>query len=508
MKGLTLIQSYPCEIFTDCTGLFGNALASVFVGNYYARLFKTSFRTHEYCLSDFLTKNTDDRGFILEHKNNYQQLIPNNECINEDFIADAFENRPFSYGTGYDMRVTGQELYQYLTLPKDKEYYTNMASLSNTFTIYLRGRHNEDYHNIYVQAPCSYFDKILNDYKPRRLIIVTSTIGQLGNPCVNTMTSRNKHLNFEMYIHIGSIRESYTILMHASNLVISGFTSYGFMAALLNPNIKTLIMPLYYPNSTNIYEVSNGYEISDYVFLVPLTLPDDVTVVRYLFRDYPLKGIWSKETYDAMLLPYEAERLSPDDKIIHDNFKQKYLTQTTIFGCGIHHSKDQLVEGFNKYISSLREVNNAIPDELHKWFSHKPGAIIVLTCLSVDEVIELRKGKLFMNFPPPSSFYKFSFKKSLISFVSLSKYDNADSFCKNRNQQQSDTCYYDSLHEDVISYLKEENPYNSTHLTWYKKQFQDLDHNVLLHAMEDIRKFENDVNNEIYAIHEIRKTTY
>jgi hypothetical protein len=134
-------------------------------------------------------------------------------------------------------------------------------------------------HKNYAQPPMSFYDKVISEAKPNKIVIVTE---DYKNPCVKGIL--NKYEN-SFVVH-SNLKHSIGLILSAKKLVI-GFGTFGWMQALLSKNIHTLWCPNV---CTDIFdtEFENG---------------DPFKIVRHVFEDYIDQGEWvcSQEQLELMM---------------------------------------------------------------------------------------------------------------------------------------------------------------------------------------------------------------
>lgn len=137
----------------------------------------------------------------------------------------------------------------------------------------------------YVQPPLVYYQKIIEQERPRRVIIVSTP--DLANPVINALSELVPNVE----ISCGSLLEDISLLCSASRLVV-GFGTFGLMSALLSKRIQKLYAPR--PVCDTVY--NSDRLPCDYSML-------DMEVVEAEFPGYIAHGTWSnsKEQRQCML---------------------------------------------------------------------------------------------------------------------------------------------------------------------------------------------------------------
>ncbi len=91
--------------------------------------------------------------------------------------------------------------------------------------------------DFYLWAPCSFFDKIIADggYPEDKLSLVTDINYANGqNPCTEYL--RKKYP--KMKLVSGDVGHDFSYLVHATNLVIGGVSTFSQLAAFLSPSLR------------------------------------------------------------------------------------------------------------------------------------------------------------------------------------------------------------------------------------------------------------------------------
>lgn len=113
------------------------------------------------------------------------------------------------------------------------------CALENAVYIHMRGG-DVFYcpHPLYVQPPLKYYKDIIKNYD--KVVLVCE---DKRNPCVNELLKLEK----VEYAH-NAVNIDLSILSNAKHLVI-GFSTFGFLAYLLNEKLETLYIPKNFANS-------------------------------------------------------------------------------------------------------------------------------------------------------------------------------------------------------------------------------------------------------------------
>lgn len=469
-------RNIPCKLQVTCGGNLGNAIESQIIGYYTGKFLSTKINIHN-C-----------HGFNDEHKttNEFDFGSSSNiyypTCYETDNI-NAYESKWDMLYPGpspNDYRIVARELYDNLYKFKIIENHIYLMSTDDdVLTIYLRGLTNEGLGNMperYVQAPCSFFTKVVLENHYKRILIVTSTTGIMSHPCLHIIP-HSFNGAIETYIHIGSVAESFTLLAHSKNIAISSLSTYSHSAILLNPQLQKVYLPVC--NNTE-------GEVMSYWMRRLLTLDSfGIQLYPYIVQNFP-NTKWDMEAFNRINeTNFLISSYNFKDEIIYENLKRISLVLISTLYL---ENEDDIIKEINNIQQLLYDSNKEF---FSTWKPRTPwgnadgihyAPSIILTCsLDSNQIHNLQLSKQII------------IRKFLTTYIQI---PTSHSLCQEK-QISLNTNY-----DDIIKYIKDMNPFQSLRLLLLKQLSINISKNEakIITANVFLQNLDHDDMNAIFTI--------
>lgn len=215
------------------------------------------------------------------------------EKIIDENIFEVSPKRYSPFGEDYslDLHLERPRILKNYILPIFKPY--QKINLDYDMVINLRGGDvfSNDYtYPQYVQAPLSYFLKVLEKEKPNKVLIVAQ---DKLNPVIKELMKTDYCID----VHTDNdVNTDCNEVLNAKTLVVGGVSTFTLMLSQMSPNIEKI----YYPDFEDGWNLSEeqSWMKDDWYFFGNLFGKMKCEVIPIKLKDYIKIGEWDKYTYE------------------------------------------------------------------------------------------------------------------------------------------------------------------------------------------------------------------
>lgn len=276
-------------------GLFGNNLMQLAGSIFYAKCCEGKTLIH-------LPKNgffNIDSKIEVEKEFDYDVKVPTSlQWTTHNYynsISNYIDRDSYSKFLKENIiSIYKKEIYDILDRSFNFDQYKHL-NLDDTLAIHFRSGDaiSQNAHPAYVQSPWSYFEKILKETKPKKVIICTG-FGYHNsnvNPCYNKIIEFCNDNQIEVDSRMKSLPEDVYILSHSKQVVIGGVSTFSLTSCYMNKNCSDI----YYPS---FFDSGDTFKIFDQFVKLHL----------FKFDDYYEMGKWKFDL--KSMLEYKEEKIT------------------------------------------------------------------------------------------------------------------------------------------------------------------------------------------------------
>lgn len=456
----------PCTV-EHVTGQWalGNMMTSTMYAYHLAKTLKTTLRYTQASLDKSKFSKTPKLLHFTDDVDKYK------ETCHGHGPAGGWSNIPSIRPDALSLHTAFRELAKILEF-KLEPWLSMLLQSDDVLVIYLRAGdifQNPDTPGgpTYVQAPCNFYDEVIERMKPSTVIIVTASISaNFSNPCVHTIP--HKHNKVEFFIHVGTVEESVTILAHSKNIVLSGTSSYGFVGAMMSPYLSNLVLPVYQNNGSLEHFV-------DFRTCLPPILVDQLTgkrikVTRILAEGYP-SGVWrwSFDVINEMTGKFKLRylNLTTHTDCILNSLSFTYVLHSTLFMNTSELYKEVTTVFRRPFPLTLQGYSSKSSNQIP---SHWPGGgLVILSCHKEDQLTDFQQQ---IREDMKNASFNMYHDKFIAYQLNILHLPHQHVVCKDKNQGHLDQ--FSQLKGSIKSFLEKENPFDTTLFVWYKTVVEQL----------------------------------